>query len=85
VETDKTKTVRFLPGNKLLYSQMFCPHQGLPADITFFSIPIDDSLILRGPGYGESGDYGHGPLWLDNEQRQAAEEYLDANFIKTLS
>jgi hypothetical protein len=56
------KTVKFQPGNQIIYRQDFSGFIGVPSDVTFTVTAIDKNrAILQAPGYGGI-PYGNGHI-----------------------
>lgn len=57
--------MKFPKDNKIIYSQDFHVHKGVPSGINFASSVDTDGLItLTAPGYGAAGNYGNGSLTI---------------------
>ena len=58
--------MRFRPSNRIRYGQDFGQFSGIPSGVNFsveeFCEP--GMFILKGPGYGEPGNYGSGALYV---------------------
>lgn len=56
--------VVFEPGNAIAYGQDFRHTRGIPAGIPFTVQEHASGYMLRGPGYGDPGNYGDGALFV---------------------
>lgn len=56
--------VVFEPGNQIPYGQDFRFLRGIPDDIPFTVHEYANEYMLRGPGYGDPGNYGNGALFV---------------------
>lgn len=63
--------VRFKRDNGVVFGQDFGYYRGVPHNIVFECEDLGTLWRLRGPGYGQKGDYGNGSLLVSKER------YLD--------
>ena len=67
---DETKMrVIFPKDNNILYGQGFSCHRGVPSGVEFEAEEISYQYILTAPGYGVSGNYGNGALYVYKDSK----------------